>query len=82
MSYPFHEYLGALQERFWVEDPEQFVQTVDDELWVHEYIAISLAQWLSTDFAVRLLDKFADARWGGAPSTEQLRVLVKPRASN
>jgi len=82
MSYSFHEYLQSLQEEFWVEDAEEFVQAVGDELWVHEYIAISLAQWLSTAFAVRVLEKFADAKWGGAPTTAQLCEVVKPRVSN
>jgi len=82
MGYTFHDYLGSLQARLWVADAEDLVQVVGEELWVHDNIAVSLAQWLSVPFEVAMNAKVAEAIWGGPPSPAQVMELVKPVVKN
>jgi len=81
MSYTFHDYLGAFQAELWMADAEELVQVVGDDLWVHENVAVQLAQWLSVEVHLALLDKFCEAKWGGPPSQARLNELVKPRVT-
>jgi hypothetical protein len=53
---------------------------VEEELWVHQSVAVSLAE--SVSFQVALNAKFAEAMWGGPPSPAQLKELVKPKVTN
>jgi hypothetical protein len=82
MGYMFHDYLGSLQAKLWMADAEDLVQVVGEELWVHENVAVSLAEWLSVPFKVALLTKFAEAMWGGPPSPAQVKELFKPVVTN
>jgi hypothetical protein len=81
-SYPFHDFLGSLQEDLMIADAEDLVQAVGEELWVHESVAVELAQWLSVDYAVALNAKVYELMCRRGRFQEQLNELVKPRVTN